>query len=1162
MGVTWTDRQREAIDVRNSNVLVSAAAGSGKTAVLVERIKKLIIDEGVSVDEMLVATFTNAAAGDMKEKIVKAIQKAIRDGDGDGRFLKNELDKVYKANISTFHSFALEVIRRYFYVINADPDFKICDDAEKTIMRLEAADELFAEKFDSNDEKFINFLKAYCDAKSERKAKEMVLALHETIQALPGPFLWLSDKTAMINSSQEELFGYLAGFILEDVKENLNYASDAFQKVCEILSKAGAFALEAKGMKDIAQIRDILKTAEEGDYDKVANSINNISFERFAAGKDEKETYEDVKEQISKIRGGGKDCIKEIRDKYFANPFFDEAGLINATYEYSAALLELVIDFETLYKEKKKEKALLDFADIEHLALEILKNPDVAGEYREKFRYIFIDEYQDSNLIQEAMVDSIRRENNVFMVGDVKQSIYKFRLAEPEIFMRKYEAFSKAAGGADVKIDLNTNFRCKGNIIDTVNSICSKIMPYDENSALYKGVGYTGELDYPACLHIVETKDFLGDDIDVEINELKKAEVEAGIIVNIIKDTVGKKIYEEGKDGAGRVRSIGFSDVVILMRAVRSHGDKYYNILTDAGIPAYIDDNEGYFDTVEIEIFMNLLKVIDNKRRDIPLISALYSKVFDFSAAELATVRIEGGKTSYYEAFFRYGTCGADADLRAKCRMAYEKLEEWRELALTLPLDEFIWKLMWDTGYYIYAGALPGGSQRQGNLRALADKALRYMKASREGLYGFIRYAEILKEKSGQIGQVSLIGENDDVVRILTVHKSKGLEFPVVIVAGLGRRFAGGRERSDVSMHKNIGAALPFYDASARKHRKTLLQSVIESRNKKEGMDEEARILYVALTRAKDMLILVGTVSDAEKALENYKFTDTGNRRMTSCYMDMIAPVFLEKNLEYKVHNRGDVYTQAKKGDIFKDELRRRLSGAGVSFPGAGKEFIEERLSFEYSGQKALSAKSKYSVSEITRGQFQAGREGAPAVPVFIHGKEKPANVDIGTAVHVVMEKMDFAEASRLFDLSESKGRGYLSGLITGLSEKIMLTPETAKLVDINAIAAFIKSDIGRRAAKATQLYKETPFNLIKEIDGTDTIIQGVIDCYFEENGEYVLIDYKTDRASGRADMERIKETYAGQLALYGEALETIKKVKVKEKYIYLFGMGAEIFVE
>ena len=1159
MGEAWTSRQLEAIETRGRNILVSAAAGSGKTTVLVERIKQLIIGEHVSIDEILVATFTNAAASDMKDKIVKAVRQAIPGASADQqKFLKNQLNIVYKANINTFHSFAMEVIKRYFYLLDVDPDFKICDDAEKAIMQADAVDELFEGKFNSGDEEFIAFLTAYCSAKSEKKAKAMILDIFDKIQALPEPFEWLAEKVAMLNGSDEELHEYLLPFVMSDVIENLECAAKAFRSVHSILEKAGVGSLAVKCAKDIASVNDVLANASAGRHGETAFGLRNMSFEVFSAADEEKEAYSEVKERVGKTRDRGKSCIREVRDKYFSNDFSVEAGIIRSVYTKSKTLMQLIIEFDALFREKKREKAMLDFNDIEHLALEILKNPDASSEYRNKFKYVFVDEYQDSNLLQEAMVGLVKREDNVFMVGDVKQSIYKFRLAEPEIFMKKYEAFRNAASGRDVKIDLNTNFRCKGSIIDAVNGICGKIMPYSEESALHKGVPYAGSLDYPVSLNIVETKEIEDDGSGEEINEMKKAELEAAVVAKLIKGVVGSSIHEEGMGERG----VELKDIVILMRSVKSMGEKYYQKLTENGIPAFIDDSDGYFDTIEIEIFMNLLKVIDNMRRDVPLISVLHSKIFGFSPAELSMARIESRGTSYYKAFEKYGECGADLDLREKCKDAREKLENWRKLSQAMPLDELIWRLLLETGYYVFAGALPGGGQRQANLRALAGKALKYMNMRQDALHGFIRYVETLKEKEVPTGQSKLVSENDNAVRIKTVHKSKGLEFPVVIVSGLGKRFMGNREKSDVCMHKDIGIGLAYYDEKGRKQRKTLFQHAIDSRNKRESMDEEARILYVALTRAKDRLILVGTVPDAQKSDEKYRFFDSGNRRMTSCFLDMVAPYFVEKQFEYDTFNRSDVFLQKVKSSTFKEEFREMLAGAGR--PPASeeiREFVNERLTYEYADKKALSAKSKYSVSEIGRAEFPPGMEKSFAVPLFIQGRKRLTGAEKGAALHVVMEKMDFKKAAQLFRSGRAFGRAYLSELVSELEEKAILTHDEAEAVGIGRLEMFIKSDIGKRAAEAAAVCKETPFNMVKDIDGIETIIQGVIDCYFDEGGEYVLLDYKSGYASGAESIESIKRMYENQLSLYAEALETVRKVRVKEKYLYLFGRNEAVLL-
>jgi len=1159
----WTDTQSEAIQLRDKNIIVSAAAGSGKTAVLVERIKQLILKDHVSIDQMLVATFTNAAASDMKEKIVKVIQKEIVDNPKDSLFLKNQLNMIYKANINTFHSFALEVIRRYFHLIGVDPNFKICDDAEKTILQAEAMDDLFEEAFNSGDESFILFLKQYATAKSEKNAKEMILSVHQMIKTLLEPIKWLECSVNRLSSQTDELMEFLLPFIMEETSGSLKNAIGAFLRTREMLLENGVLSLAAKCEKDIAAVTQIAKIIDEKKYEEAISCVKTITYERFSVSKEEKAVFEDIKDAVTKIRDKGKESIKECKEKYFTRSFEEEACDVRSTHENASVLVKLVKRFDELYNERKREKNLIDFSDAEHYTLEVLKDEKAAGEYQHKFKYIFVDEYQDSNLLQETLISRIKRANNVFMVGDVKQSIYKFRLAEPELFIRKYEIFKSSVTGYDAKIDLNTNFRCKGHIIGTVNLICENIMPYDENAALHKGVAYEGDLDYPVELHLVETKEIEDEQIDSEINEMKKAELEANIAAKLIKNAVGTEIYEEGKDGAGSVRKLELRDIVILMRAVRNYGDKYYQVLTEKGIPAYMDDSDGFFDTLEIEVFLNLLRVIDNKRQDVPLISALHSKTMGFTLEELATIRIACKDTSYFNAFEKYAKEGADDALRCKCAEAFEKIEAWKRLSLVAGLDDLLWKIMWDTGYYLYIGALPGGQQRQANLRALIDKALTYTQTRSDGLFGFIKYIDIVKKKGVQIGQVSLAGENDNVVRLKTIHKSKGLEYPMVIVAGLGKRFMAGRDNGQVSVHKDVGLGLPFVIPEEKLRRKTLIQNVIEKKIKNEELDEEARVLYVALTRAKDRLFLLGSVADAEKAIEQYRSLDPGNRKMTNCYLDMIAPTMIRKRMPYTIHTRSDVSLAAAKSDLFQKEFKAMLLQKGsLSTDTEIRRVIENRMAYEYENKKALTAKSKYTVSELARLDAQQNYEKPLPMPIFMQGKKKLSGAEIGTAMHKVMEKMNFKEAAGAFAESREAGYSYLAGLLEELKEKVILTPEEADAVNLKRFEAFLLSDLGQRTARAEKLYKESAFNLIMEVGGIKTIVQGIIDCYFEEDGKVVLLDYKTNATAKQEEsIERLKEMYGAQIEIYSQALASIRYVEVKERYLYLFGIDQAIKV-
>ncbi|QHI71399.1 UvrD-helicase domain-containing protein [Aminipila terrae] len=705
----WTEKQAEAIGLRNKNMLVAAAAGSGKTAVLVERIKQLIIDEGVSVNEMLVVTFTNAAAAEMREKIVQAVTSEIEKNSGDTAFLRRQLNIIYKANISTFHAFALEVIRRFFHVIGIDPDFKICDEAQQIILQADAMDELFEEMFEKDNVDFTTFLNNYASSKNENAVKEMIREVFQTIQSVPEPWEWLENSVENLAMDEENfLQSGLFKEIKEYVEKELFYARTNYDKSIEIFEEAGAVKFAVKCREDLAAIDEAIETFESGNFQKFGENLGKISYARMVTTKDEKEPFDEVKEFAAIYRERCKDALKEIKQNYFSRPLHEYIEDMNKVHPYAKTLALLVKRFSEHYRQKKEEKKLIDFNDIEHYALKILKNEQAACEYRNKFKYIFIDEYQDSNVIQDTLIAAIKGENNLFMVGDVKQSIYKFRLAEPEIFVEKYERFKKQENQQDEKIDLNVNFRSKGNVIKAVNDLFARLMEgYDGDAALYKGVSYEGELDYPAELHLVDQKITEDMDVDEEIRELKSAEMEAFIAGKLIKESLGKSIFDAKNNIE---RPMTKRDIVILMRGQKNYADKFQQVLTEMDIPSHINDSDGYFDTLEIQIFLNLLRIIDNRRQDIPLISVLHSCIFDFTVEELAEIRSNCKNTSYYEAFYRYAAINPHihSTLSEKCIDVLKKLAEWKQVSEFMPLDELIWKLLWDTGYFTFVGHYQG----------------------------------------------------------------------------------------------------------------------------------------------------------------------------------------------------------------------------------------------------------------------------------------------------------------------------------------------------------------------------------------------------------------------------------------------------------------------
>lgn len=1070
----WTDEQREAITARGSDILVSAAAGSGKTAVLTERIKQLILQDGISVDEMLVVTFSNAAAAEMKEKILRSISQEIRalmqeagepetpeqlrkENRKKTEFLRTQLRKAHAADISTFHKFSMNIIRRYFYLTDTEADFSVCDESRRQLMQAEALDEMLEERFASGGGEFTEFLRNYSGVRSEERVREMILEVYRFIMSMPDPFGWLKEACAALGAGKEEfrksgVWKYISGKMKSAVEE----AASLAERVCEMTEHLPSIC--AKAEKDMKKINSILESMK-GDFSPkdIFRRIEELKYERFAASKEEKEEYAEIKDSVTGVRDRMKKNMADIRKNFFPIPEEEMLARMNAARQPAEYLYGLVEEFHRRFSEKKREKNLVDFSDIEHIALEILGHEEAAAEYRKHFRAIFVDEYQDSSILQETLLQRISRGDNVYMVGDVKQSIYKFRLAEPEIFIEKYNSFEAdpgKAGGPEKRgrrIDLNRNFRCKGNIVRCVNGIFSGVMDrahggidYDENAALKKGVAYEGPLDREVTLHLVdstEADDFTEDGIviDEEIAELKKAELEAITVAKLAAERIGQEIYDSKSE---RVRKTEASDIAILLRSTRGVADIYAEALKREGVASYIDAGEGYFETMEIEVFMNLLRVIDNRRRDIPLISILRSPVFGLTVSELISIRLAHPSGSYSEAFL--------ASEHPKCRAAREKLDAWRLKSGYMPLEEFLWMLMRESGYLEYASALPGGDRRAANLSALVDRAVAYSSSQNRGLFGFVRYVEALSRNRVATGQSSKHSGAENSVRIMTIHKSKGLEFPVVIAAGLGRGFNGDRNRSSVILHKELGLGLRSADADRNCYSRTIVQNAVEMKKKDESLAEEMRILYVAVTRAMDELVLTGSMKNIEKELESFRLglRGGGNPR---CFLDWILPNAENAGIRLMFHDRQTISGDIRRQEDSAEKLREKLDSgfAGEAEDGDLFRLISQRFSFRYPYREDVFSKSKFSVSELNRmirGQQAVPAEEAPAgVPADTEGDEKPECGEksgapdrcSGETGYVTGGEEEAGIQLSIFDLAELPGYGGREDAAAALDEKI-----------------------------------------------------------------------------------------------------------------------------
>ncbi|MDR2156589.1 MAG: helicase-exonuclease AddAB subunit AddA [Clostridiales Family XIII bacterium] len=1224
--LTWTDEQALAIGLRNCNILVSAAAGSGKTAVLVERIKALITDENapVRLDRMLVVTFTEAAASEMRRKIVDAVSAELEQRDS--AFLREQLRRIFAASISTFHSFALGILKRYYYIIDMEPSFKICDEFRKPLLVKEALDTLFDEYFERGDPDFTDFLNRYAGAKNENAVRGMIADTHTFIQSLPDPFGWLRRRTAALSGDPGEFAGSDAfrGLLAAIVRE-LEAIMSAIERLGRLLEEADIPSLAQKNDADLAQAADLARAARSeladaapdgapgaaAGFDALGGKIRDFSFARFVCAKADKENYEPIKLLVTKRRDRVKAGLKKLAGRFFAGPFAGMVREIGDTGRAAQKLCELTCRFDELFSEIKRREGLLDFNDIEHMALRILDDARVRAEYRDKFDYIFIDEYQDSNLIQESLVSAIKRADNLFMVGDVKQSIYKFRLAEPELFIGKYnDAFSDAEGALNRRIDLNRNFRSKRSILNNINAVFAHLMDpglsgivYDEKAALCPGLSYDGAWDRPVALWLVDTnRDAEDAEPDPSILELRDAELEALAAARIIRDaTANGATFFDTKTGTER--ALRYRDIVILLGEAGNTGSVYYETLMNENIPAFVESGDGYFDTVEMETFLNLLRVIDNLRQDVALVGTICSPVFGFSSDDLIRIRLERKEGAFYQAFLacaqsaargraeeRREETGREAGdaapgrragvaLRQKCAQVLRRLETWRHDGMFMELSDFLWKLMKESGYYDYAGALPGGVRRRANLRALADRAEAFQTDRARGLFGFICYIDSIRSQKVPAGQVKLLSESDDAVRIMTIHKSKGLEFPMVIVGQMGRKLRGNDDGGRIDLHKDIGIALRREDYVRHSYKKTLLQRMIAYRKEREKRAEAVRVLYVAMTRAMDRLVLLGVSKKAAvlaaeaDLLEPDADTDVMG---AGSYLDMILPLLRESRTETEVI----ALTELRRGRNADGPGSDGSAAAGSSDPalnvssapdpakmlaaldaeprGGLYGTVEKRLLHRYPFAAALSVKSKYSVSELNR-------EARPA-RYFMTGSTEESMEDMGvlsaaergSALHKALEKLDYPEAFARRGEAE-----YFERFLRDLVRDGVLTAEQRDAAPAAALQCYARTEIFARAAGSRKLRREIPFTLKWRKRGEPVIVQGVIDCFFEEAGKIVLIDFKSGRSDpDRADeKKRLIDLYGAQIDLYRRALESILGLAVDEAYLYLINVGKTVAV-
>lgn len=1216
----WTEEQQLAIETRECNLLVAAAAGSGKTAVLVERIIKIITDKEnpVDVDKLLVVTFTNAAAAEMRERIAVAITDAL-EKEPSSKNLQKQLILLSRASITTMHSFCLDIIKNNFHVISLDPSFRILDETEGTLLKDEILENLFEEEYEEGREDFLNLVEAYSDSKSDNKIKDIVLNLYRFSMSGADPERWLKDRAEDFNiESIEELdntswLKVLKSNLKIELEGLLSMAMKAIE-LCE--NSAGLEPYIQNFESDIIEIDMMYKSLSLG----IKDIYTNCTFSKLRTVKKADVEEEEVQKRVKKIRDDIKKKISKIINNIFPATPEEIFNSIKDVYPFMKELSEIVIEFKERFKQAKKEKNTVDFNDLEHYCLEILRGDKskVSEAFKEKFYEVLVDEYQDSNNVQEAIIDLVSRkydENpNVFMVGDVKQSIYRFRQAKPELFLEKYNTYSSEKGKSR-KVQLYKNFRSREEVILGVNYIFKQIMSqivgdleYTDEEALNLGASYkqlnedNSIVGGPIELNILDKASRSEKEELVEEGEeedVKAINLEARIVAKRIKELVLGKDGKEFKvldKKTGEYRKVTYKDIVILLRATKNWSEVFLDEIGAEGIPIYADTAIGYFESIEIRTILSMLKVVDNPLDDVPLIALLKSPIMSFSALDLSLIRLINKENYYYENIKLIAQDNTKEiiqdsnidkeELINKCRNFLEKINEWREKSLYTPIDEFIWFLYTDTGYYGYVGAMPNGILRQANLKVLFQRAKQYEETSFKGLFNFVNFINKLRKSSGDMGSAKILGENEDVVRIMSIHKSKGLEFPVVFLSGAGKQFNLMDLNNNILYHDDLGFGPDFLDLEKRVSRSTIAKEAIKEKIRLETLSEEMRILYVAFTRAKEKLIITGSTRDIDKLLDKGCVAATLDENIIpplqvlkgKSYLDWITmaickhrdgQILRSSNEPIDIHIINDLSTweikRYQKSDLIVDnfvkdiEQKDEFELSTIKSYDEIDEKIKKRLGFRYKYEAATKLKSNISVSELKKKNYEDEylpdteeifKEDRNIKPKFIKEDNKLTPSERGTAMHFMMQKIDFNKTNKISDIREQIKEFY---------EKELITKEEAESISYKKVHEFFSGSLGKRIINADKVYREFPFyteidaNVLDNNFNEEKVrLQGVIDCFFYEGDEIVLVDYKTDYVK-EGNEEEIINKYKTQLQNYNEALSTITGKRVKESYIYLF---------
>ena len=1210
MAVKYTPEQQKVIDLRNRNILVSAAAGSGKTAVLVERIiARLTKDKNpIDIDELLIVTYTEAAAAEMKERIQSAIEKALEE-DVENVHLQRQATLIHQARITTIHGFCLSVIRDYFHTIDLDPGFRVAEEGELKLLKHDVAEELIEQYYAEADPKYLEFVESFASGKDDRKLEEILLQLYMFSRAYPNPKAWLEEcvKQYEINTTEEFEESILVKDILSEVKRNreewledLDYAIS----VCE--SENGPRVYYDALTSDKMMLSNLENLSS---FQEMQQAFANLKWVTLKANRD-KTVDEEKINLVKMVRKDVRTAVEKLGEQYFFDTAEEMVKDLAAAKENMIVLSDLVNAFADAFRAKKQSKNLMDFEDMERYALEILTREEegvlvpssAAEELQEKFAEVMIDEYQDSNLIQEAILTSVSRvrrgEYNIFMVGDVKQSIYRFRLSRPELFMEKFYTYS-LEDSEKQRIDLHMNFRSRKEVLDSANFVFEQIMTkgfggieYDEKAALY--VGATQYKEMPGN----ETEVLLINAESAEKEE--RVELEARTVAYKIRELVGKhEIYDKKED---TYRPVRYSDIVVLTRSLVGWTDVFAEVLGEEGIPTYTSSKEGYFQTREIKLILDYLRILDNPRQDIPLVAVLLSMFGQVDNEELALIKSETDEITLYESICAYIEKGKAKKLVEKLQCFMKQYKGFRQRVPYTAIHVLLWQILEETGYGSYTSSLPGGVQRAANLEMLLAKAVAFENTSYKGLFNFVRYMEQLQKYDVDYGEASIQDENMDVVHLMSIHKSKGLEFPIVFVSGIGKQFNTKDAKCSIVIHPEMGVGMDAVNVIGRTKVPTLLKKSIQKKIVLENTAEELRVLYVAMTRAKEKLIVTGSVKNLETLIDKLgklgqreeKQLPYGELTKANSYLDWILPAlyrnqcfvsvmnYFGKNIPFinsmfgqsvpiitKVLDQTKVDENAIE-ELVENEVTKQILqkwDTDKIYDEETKTQIQEQFSYQYPHEHDQRIKQKMSVSELKKRAYEEEtsetlfeeEEVIPLLPDFVQEKTKHMGAFRGTAYHRLLELLDFTKEYKEEDVLKA---------IAHFVEMGLMEEKMKECVNARDIVIFLNSNVGKRiqeASKRKQFHTEQPFVLglsaeevYDNISDEIVLVQGIIDVYFEENGQLILLDYKTDKVSCEKELVN---RYRAQLEYYAKALEQLTGKAVKEKIIYSFTLQKEIEV-